>query len=142
MCWTRLQELSLSTAMPIVLIFKNNKLSWRKPVLGSQREISFQFQHVSFPAETHDPEFITDQNDPFASDIFPSSDDKQIDASETDRRTDRTAERLTDVMSVCTFLPQLAETPVQQSQDKAHEYGLDRLQYGWLKGRGVGGERG
>lgn len=37
-------------------------------------------------------------------------------------------------MSVCTFLPQLAETPVEQSQDKAHEYGLDRLQYGWLEG--------
>lgn len=47
--------------------------------------------------------------------------------------------RQADVMSVCTFLPQLAETPVQQSQDKAHEYGLDRLQYGWLQGGGGGG---
>lgn len=44
-------------------------------------------------------------------------------------------------MSVCTFLPQLAETPVEQSQDKANEYGLDRLQYGWLEGRGGGRER-
>lgn len=43
-------------------------------------------------------------------------------------------------MSVCTFLPQLAETPVEQSQDKANEYGLDRLQYGWLEGREGGGE--
>lgn len=42
-------------------------------------------------------------------------------------------------MSVCTFLPQLAETPVEQSQDKANEYGLDRLQYGWLEGRREGG---
>lgn len=39
-------------------------------------------------------------------------------------------------MSVCTFLPQLAETPVEHSQDKANEYGLDRLQYGWLEGGG------
>lgn len=46
------------------------------------------------------------------------------------------SERQTDIMSVCTFLPQLAETPVEQSQDKANEYGLDRLQYGWLEGRG------
>lgn len=44
-------------------------------------------------------------------------------------------------MSVCTFLPQLAETPVEQSQDKANEYGLERLQYGWLEGK-EGGRRG
>lgn len=57
--------------------------------------------------------------------------------SERGRRTRQ--ERQTDVMSVCTFLPQLAETPVEQSQDKANEYGLDRLQYGWLEGRREGG---
>lgn len=51
-------------------------------------------------------------------------------------------ERQSDVMSVCTFLPQLAQTPVEQSQDKANEYGLDRLQYGWLEGREGGREGG
>lgn len=56
--------------------------------------------------------------------------------------TERQTERQTDVMSVCTFLPQLAETPVEQSQDKANEYGLDRLQYGWLEGREGGGAGG
>lgn len=44
-------------------------------------------------------------------------------------------EQRSDVMSVCTFLPQLAQTPVEQSQDKANDYGLDRLQNGWLERR-------
>lgn len=35
--------------------------------------------------------------------------------------------------ALCTFLPHLAEAPIQQSQDKADENGLDRLQYGWLE---------
>lgn len=56
------------------------------------------------------------------------------------RRRRRQRDRRTDVMSECTFLPQLAETPVEQSQDKANEYGLDRLQYGWLEGGGWRGE--
>lgn len=30
--------------------------------------------------------------------------------------------------SLCTFLPKLAEAPVQQSQDKADDYGQGRLQ--------------
>lgn len=82
------------------------------------------------------PELITDQDDVFTSVIFPSTDDGQMEA------TERQTERQTDVMSVCTFLPQLAETPVEQSQDKANEYGLDRLQYGWLEGREGGGAGG
>lgn len=49
-------------------------------------------------------------------------------------------ERQSDVISASTFLPQLADTPVEHSQDKANEYGLDRLQYGWLEGRKGGGE--
>lgn len=48
-------------------------------------------------------------------------------------------ERQSDVLSVCTFLPPLAQIPVEQSQDKANEYGLDRRQYGWLE---EGGDRG
>lgn len=49
-------------------------------------------------------------------------------------------EQRSDVMSVCTFLPQLAQTPVEQSQDKANDYGLDRLQNGWLERREGGRE--
>lgn len=37
----------------------------------------------------------------------------------------------------CTFLPQLAVAPVQQSQDKADENGLGGLRYGWLKEEGT-----
>lgn len=80
------------------------------------------------------PEVITEQNNAFT--IFPSTDGQMKAWSETER------ERQTDVMSICTFLPQLAETPVKQSQDKANEYGLDRLQYGWLEGREGGREGG
>lgn len=43
---------------------------------------------------------------------------------------------LTGVM--CTLLPQCAEAPIQQSQDKADDYGLNRQQQGCLqKGRDI-----
>lgn len=41
--------------------------------------------------------------------------------------------RHTQTEALGTFLPLLAEAPIQQSQDKADENGLDRLQYGWLE---------
>lgn len=63
-----------------------------------------------------------------------------MDGWRQNEKTDK--ERQSDVMSVYTFLPQLAQTPVEQSQDKANEYGLDRLQYGWLEGREGEGEEG
>lgn len=63
---------------------------------------------------------------------------QRMDGWRQNERTDR--QQRSGVMSVCTFLPQLAQTPVEQSQDKANEYGLDRLQYGWLEGRGGGEE--
>lgn len=75
---------------------------------------------------TCDPEFISHQDGNFTLEDFASQ------KEQADRQTEAAGQ--TDVMSVCTFLPQLAETPVEQSQDKAHEYGLDRLQYGWLEG--------
>lgn len=81
------------------------------------------------------PEVITEQNNAFTSVIFPPTDDGQMKVWSESKR-----ERQTDVMLICTFLPQLAETPVKQSQDKANEYGLDRLQYGWLEGREGGRE--
>lgn len=67
---------------------------------------------------------------------------QRMDGWRQNEETDR--QQRSGVMSVCTFLPQLAQTPVEQSQDKANEYGLDRLQYGWLEGReeeGRGGGR-